>query len=158
MYGYECTLQTDTEAITYIFDFLLRRQGLPLELACKVAAAPFWSDIERTPEDEKELLTVLRSVYSSLLINGPFSIILGMSSGIVALNDRIKLRPLTAATNGDFLYVASEESAIREICPHPERVWAPKGGEPVIGLLDDSEIKPQGGVQDLFIPTVTNVR
>ena len=31
MYGYKCNLQTDTEVITYIADYLLRRQGLTLE-------------------------------------------------------------------------------------------------------------------------------
>ena len=31
MFGYKCTLQTDTEVITYIADYLLRRQGLSLE-------------------------------------------------------------------------------------------------------------------------------
>ena len=33
MFGYQCTLQTDTEVITYIADYLLRRQGLTLEEA-----------------------------------------------------------------------------------------------------------------------------
>lgn len=30
MYGYNCNLLTDTEVITYIFDYLVRRQGLTL--------------------------------------------------------------------------------------------------------------------------------
>ena len=42
MYGYHCALQTDTEAITYIVDYLLRRQGLTLEETASVIAAPFW--------------------------------------------------------------------------------------------------------------------
>jgi glutamate synthase domain-containing protein 1 len=54
---------------------------------------------------------------------------------MVGLNDRIKLRPLVAATKDDLLYVSSEESAIREVCPKPDSVWAPRGGEPVIGFL-----------------------
>jgi len=136
MFGYNCTLQTDTEAITYIFDLLLRKHQLPLKTAITAVAAPFWSQIEHMGEDEKELVKAIRAVYSSVLINGPFSIILGSRNGIVALNDRIKLRSLVAATKGDFLYVASEESAIREVCPEPDRIWAPKGGEPVIGLLE----------------------
>ena len=41
MYGYHCALQTDTEAITYIVDYLLRRQGLTLEETASVIAAPF---------------------------------------------------------------------------------------------------------------------
>ena len=31
MFGYKCTLQTDTEVITYIADYLLRKQELSLE-------------------------------------------------------------------------------------------------------------------------------
>lgn len=139
MFGYECTLQTDTEAITYIFDLLLRKHGIPLEVALKAVVAPFWKDVERMEQQEQEKIKAIRSMYSSLLINGPFSIILGSSKGIVALNDRIKLRSLVAATKGDFLYVASEESAIREVCSDPDHVWAPRGGEPVIGLLEGEE-------------------
>ena len=41
MFGYKCTLQTDTEVITYIADYLLRRQKLSLEETASVIAAPF---------------------------------------------------------------------------------------------------------------------
>ena len=143
MFGYKCTLQTDTEAITYIFDLLIRKHGLPPEVAVAVVAAPFWTEIDRMSLEKKELYRAARIIYSSLLINGPFSIILGSSRGIMALNDRVKLRPLTAADDGNFLYVASEESAIREICPYPERVWMPRGGEPVVGLLDESVVRQE---------------
>ncbi|NLT95666.1 MAG: glutamine amidotransferase family protein [Clostridia bacterium] len=139
MYGYKCTLMTDTEAITYIFDLLLRKFGLPLESAVNIVAAPFWSNIERMEPERKKLMKSLRAVFGSLLINGPFSIILGGENGFVALNDRLKLRSLVAAEKGDIIYVASEESAIREVCPNPHRVWAPQGGEPVIGLLEGKE-------------------
>jgi len=139
MFGYKCTLQTDTEAITYIFDLLLRKHHLPLEVAIIAMAAPFWSEIERMSEEKKELIKAIRAVYGSALVNGPFSVILGSGNGIVALNDRLKLRSLVAATKGDFLYIASEESAIRRICKNPEKVWTPKGGEPVIGLLEGVE-------------------
>jgi hypothetical protein len=54
---------------------------------------------------------------------------------MVALNDRIKLRPLVAARKGDVLYVASEESAIRQIVPSPDAVWAPRAGEPVVARI-----------------------
>ena len=54
----------------------------------------------------------------------------------MALNDRIKLRSLVAAEKGDTLYVASEEAAIRIVCPSPDRVWSPQGGEPIIGLVE----------------------
>jgi glutamate synthase domain-containing protein 1 len=114
----------------------MRKQGLSLEMAVATVASPLWKEIDRMDEDKKELIKSLRIVYSSLLVNGPFSIILGSRNGMVALNDRIKLRNMVAATKGDFLYVASEESAIREICAQPEEIWVPKGGEPVIGLLE----------------------
>ncbi|MBT9139530.1 MAG: Glutamate synthase (NADPH) large chain [Dehalococcoidia bacterium] len=143
MFGHKCTLQTDTEAITYIFDLLVRKHGLPLDVAVAVVAPPFWNEIDRMPPEKRAIHRAARLVYSSLLINGPFSIVLGSSRGIMALNDRIKLRPLTAAEKGDFLYVASEESAIREICPQPDRVWMPRGGEPVIGLLNDQALQAE---------------
>ena len=115
----------------------MRKCGLPLEIAVKAVAAPFWSEIDRMGEEEKELLKAIRTVYASLLVNGPFSIILGSNKGIVALNDRIKLRSLVAAEKDDFVYVASEESAIRAVCEEPDRIWAPRGGEPVIALLEE---------------------
>ncbi|MEE1038547.1 MAG: hypothetical protein U0K95_05200, partial [Eubacterium sp.] len=38
MFGYKCNLQTDTEVITYIMDYLVRVQGLTLEEAASVIA------------------------------------------------------------------------------------------------------------------------
>lgn len=140
MYGYKMTLQTDTEVVTYAIDLLVRRHKLPLELAARVLAPPLWQEIDRLPAAEGDLYTRLRVVYGSLLMNGPFSIIVGFSGGLMALNDRLKLRPLVAACCGATLYMASEEAAIREICPYPEKVWYPEGGEPVIGRLERREI------------------
>ncbi len=136
MYGYECTLMTDTEVITYIIDLLVRKHGMNLREAVSVMAAPFWSEIELMDEENKRKFEAIRAVYGSALINGPFSIILGFEGGMMALNDRIKLRPLVAAEKGDMLYVASEEAAIRVICPSPDRVWSPSGGEPVFGFVE----------------------
>lgn len=136
MYGYKCTLLTDTEVMTYIMDYLLRRQGLTLQEAASVVAAPFWSTISRMEKEKREELTYLRNVFSGLLVTGPFSIILGFTGGMMALNDRLKLRSMVAAEKGDMGYVASEESAIRVIEPEPDRVWAPAGGEPVIFTLN----------------------
>jgi glutamine phosphoribosylpyrophosphate amidotransferase len=73
------------------------------------------------------------------MLNGPFAIVLGFNGGMVALNDRIKLRPLVAAEQGSVLMVASEESAMREVLDAPDRVWAPKAGEPVIGRIEGME-------------------
>ena len=133
MFGYHCTLQTDTEVITYIMDYLLRRQGLTLGEAASVIAAPFWSTIEKkTDLEDKAKHVYLRTVFPSLLVTGPFSIVLGFNGGLMALNDRLKLRSMVVAEKDDRVYVASEEAAIRVMEPNVENVWAPAGGEPVI--------------------------
>ena len=132
MYGYKCTLLTDTEVITYIIDFLVRKQGLTLTETARVIAAPFWSTIEKLPPEERERLTYLRNAFGSLLITGPFSILLGFTGGMMALNDRLKLRSMVVGEKGDRVYMASEECAIRAIEPELDRVWSPAGGEPVI--------------------------
>ena len=137
MFGYHCSLLTDTEVITYILDYLVRREGLSLEEAASVIAAPFWTEIERMPAEEKERMTFLRRAYSSLLITGPFSILYGFDGGLMALNDRSKLRSMVIAEQGDRVYVASEECAIRAIAPDVGSVRAPRGGEPAIFLLNE---------------------
>ena len=132
MFGYKCTLQTDTEVITYIADYLLRRQSLTLEEMASVVAAPFWSTIEQRDEAEREQLLYLRKVFPSLLITGPFSIVLGFEGGLMALNDRLKLRSMVVGEKDDKVFFASEEAAIRAMEPDAEHIWAPAGGEPVI--------------------------
>lgn len=135
MFGYRCSLQTDTEVVAYLLDLLLRRHNLPEEMVYSIMASPFWTDIDRMEPQQRELLTHLRMVYGSALLNGPFSFIIGSSQGMVGLTDRIMLRPMVAAEKGDLFFLASEEAAIREVCPEPDRVWNPPGGEPVIGRL-----------------------
>ena len=49
----------------------------------------------------------------------------------MALNDRLKLRSLITAEKGNKTFFASEESAIRVICPDPEKIMAVEGGTPV---------------------------
>ena len=132
MFGYKCTLQTDTEVITYIADYLLRRQGLTLEETASVIAAPFWSTIRGMDPDSAAQLAYLRTIYPSLLITGPFSIVLGFTGGLMALNDRLKLRSMVVAEKDDRVFIASEEAAIRAMEPDARNVWAPMGGEPVI--------------------------
>jgi len=147
MFGYQCTLLTDTEVITYIVDFLLRKKGLTLEEMAHVIAAPFWSTIEKKPEEEREVLTYLRNTFSSLLITGPFSILLGFQGGIMALNDRLKLRSMVIGEKDDMVYIASEECAIRIVASELDKFWSPKGGEPAIFTLSSGkpEFVPNGG-------------
>lgn len=133
MFGYKCNLQTDTEVITYIFDYLVRKQGLTLGEAASVVAAPFWSTIEnQTDLEDKQKHIYLRTTFPSLLVTGPFSIILGYEGGLMALNDRLKLRSMVAGEKGNKVYIASEEAAIRAMEPDAENIWSPAGGEPVI--------------------------
>lgn len=133
MFGYKCNLQTDTEVITYIFDYLVRVQGLTLEEATSVVASPFWSTIaNKTDIEDKEKHTYLRTLFPSLLITGPFSIVLGYNGGLMALNDRLKLRSMVVGEKNNKVYIASEEAAIRVMEPNVENIWAPAGGEPVI--------------------------
>jgi glutamate synthase domain-containing protein 1 len=134
-YGYNCTMQTDTEVLAYALDLLRRRQNLPLPIVAKILAPPFWEEIDEMEPTEKQLYLTIRASYGSLLMNGPFSIIAARQGEMVGLSDRMKLRPLVAATNGDSFYISSEESAIRAVAPTLERVWNAVGGEPVVATL-----------------------
>jgi glutamate synthase domain-containing protein 1 len=146
MYGYACTLQTDTEVIAYAADLLMRKQHLPISIVAKILAPPIWNSIDTMNEKEKKLLTTLRMVYGPLLMNGPFSIIIGQTGKMIGLTDRIRLRPLTAATRGSMFYLSSEEASIRLISPELDSVWTPNGGEPVV-----SELNSKGMVMNEII-------
>lgn len=137
MFGYKCNLQTDTEVITYIIDYLVRVQGLTLEEAAGVIAAPFWSTIESKNPEERRKYTYLRTLFPSLLVTGPFSVVLGFSGGLMALNDRLKLRSMVVGEKDDKVFIASEEAAIRVMEPDAENIWAPAGGEPVIVMTKE---------------------
>lgn len=144
MFGYKCTLFTDTEVITYILDLVVRKHGLPKELACKVLSSAFWKDIDQMDKKDQELNRALRMVYGSALLNGPFAILFAFHNGLIGLNDRVKLRPLVVGYKGDRVYMASEESAIRIIEPNLDSVFAPKAGEPVIVEFDNKrDASPQ---------------
>ena len=140
MFGYKCTLLTDTEVITYIIDYLVRQQGLTMEEAANVMAAPFWTTIAQQPPQRKERFTFLRQAFSSLLLTGPFSILVGYTGGLMALNDRLKLRSMVVGEAGSRVYISSEESAIRAIQPDLDRVWSPKGGEAAIFTVKEGAL------------------
>jgi glutamate synthase domain-containing protein 1 len=138
MHGYDCTMQTDSEAIAYLFDLLIRKHRVPLKYVPDILASDFWKNIDLMDESEKKIKTALRVVYASALVNGPFAVIIGHSGGMMALSDRVKLRPMVAANDGDWLYVSSEEAGIREISPGVKDLWHPKAGELVVGILEGS--------------------
>ncbi|MEM2866553.1 MAG: hypothetical protein QW098_05385 [Candidatus Hadarchaeales archaeon] len=135
-FGYYCTLFTDTEVITYLFDLLARKHGFSFEIIGKILAAPFWDEIGRLPESQRMIFKTLRMTYGSALVNGPFATIIGRTGAIVGISDRIKLRPLVAARKGSVLYLSSEESGIRKVCGSPDEVWRPRAGEVVVGKLE----------------------
>ncbi|MDO5335284.1 MAG: glutamine amidotransferase family protein [Coriobacteriia bacterium] len=146
-FGYNCDLQTDTEVITYLFDLLIRRHGLSAETAAHIMTAPSWEEIDRMEPGLAAYESALRTVYSSALINGPFSVILGSEEGLLALNDRLKLRALMVAEKGDMVYLASEQAAIEVICPDAENMRSVEGGVPfVVELNEVAERKRREGV------------
>ena len=46
-FGYDCTLKTDTEVITYLFDLLVRRHGFSQEMAAHIMCASAWDEIDK---------------------------------------------------------------------------------------------------------------
>lgn len=136
-FGYDCELQTDTEVITYLFDFLSRRCGFSQETAAHIMTASSWEDIDKLPKELAAYETALRVVYSSALVNGPFSVILGSDEGLLALNDRLKLRALMVGEKGSMVYLASEQAAIEVVCPDAENVRSIDGGVPYVIQLDE---------------------
>ncbi|HOK56789.1 MAG TPA: hypothetical protein PKV21_09645 [bacterium] len=132
-FGYYCTLFTDTEVITYLFDLLYRKHKIDFETIGNILASPFWFQIERIEDENcKNFLKSLRIIYGPGLVNGPFGIIVANSEYMVGLNDRIKLRPLVAGEDEDFYYLSSEESAIRIISKDLKNVYEIEAGKPVI--------------------------
>ena len=134
-FGYHCTMQTDTEVVAYAIDLLMRKHNLPLEVVAEILAPPFWDEIERLPQKKQDLARALRQVYGSLLLNGPFAVIIAHQGEMIGLTDRIRLRPLTVGEKGDMLYISSEESAIRLISPDLDKAWIPTGGQAIVGRL-----------------------
>lgn len=145
MHGYACTLETDTEVLAYIVDLLARRQRLPMSLVTKIMAPPLWEEIERMKEPERSELIKLRQIYSSLLVNGPFACVIAHHGEMIGLNDRIRLRPMTAGIGGENLYISSEEASIRLVCPELDEFWSPQGGDPIVG-----RVKPES--PEIFEP------
>ena len=114
-----------------------RKLGLTYPEISNVIAAPFWSTIEKQEPRERERLTYLRNAFASLMVTGPFSILVGYTGGLMALNDRLKLRSMVVGEKDETVYIASEECAIRVIAPELDKIWAPRGGEAVIVNLND---------------------
>jgi glutamate synthase domain-containing protein 1 len=144
MYGYHCTMHTDTEVMAYAADLLMRKHRLPIEVVADILAPPLWSQIDRMDERKRAFHRYLRNTYGSLLMNGPFTIILSHNGEMIGLTDRIRLRPLTGAFKGEMVFLSSEEAAIRLVEPNLDKAWIPMGGEPVVGRLTDDALDEHG--------------
>ncbi len=138
MHGYLCTMRTDTEVVAYAADLIMRRHGLPSEIAAAVFASPLWHEMEHMPESERCIYRALRQTYGSLLLNGPFTVIIARNGEMIGLGDRIRLRPLVSGIKGNILYVSSELSAIYIAEPQLEVICIPQGGQPIIGRLGEA--------------------
>lgn len=82
------------------------------------------------PPEEAERAGVSPQGVSLSAADGAVFHYLGFNGGLMALNDRLKLRSMVVAEKDDRVFIASEEAAIRTMEPEAENVWAPMGGEP----------------------------
>lgn len=145
MNGYRCSVLTDTEVVAYLWDLLVRRNRLPIEVASFVMAPWTFDDIARMSPEHRRLAEWLRITYREAFLNGPFSIIVGRSQPetmLIALADRKKLRPMIAGLSPDegTAYCASEECAIRIVEPEA-KTWAPEAGNPFIAVVGKGIIR-----------------
>lgn len=135
--GYVCRMQTDSEVVAYLLDLLIRRHGLSIYDCAMALAPPYWATVERMEDDrQREHLLSLKIIYESAMLNGPFAILAACGEAVFSLTDNTKLRPMTVATTKDYSYFASEVSALYEMEENPERVFAPRAGQPYIVELN----------------------
>jgi len=149
MWGYQCKLLTDTEVIAYFFDLLTRKQGLSKLIACNILTPPYYDEITRMENGDRNYFKLLRINYGAAMLNGPFSILVACNRpvpSLLGLTDRKKLRPLVAGISEDSntVYMSSEESAIRYVEPNPSSIWAPTAGMPIIAELGTGLISMGG--------------
>jgi glutamate synthase domain-containing protein 1 len=139
MWGYKCTLLTDSEVLTYIIDLLCRQHGLPNHITAMAMAPRYYEELASWTPEQRKLALNIRMTYRPAMVNGPFSILVGSSNPVptfMALTDRKKLRPMTVAVSkdGNTVFAASEECAFRRVKVDSE-TWASVAGNPVIAQL-----------------------
>jgi glutamate synthase domain-containing protein 1 len=159
MYGYKCTLMTDTEVLSYLFDLLVRRHNIPLPIATLAFNPPLYDKIALMTLAQQKVMKNIRMTYRSALLNGPFSIIVGREKPtptLVSLTDRKKLRPQVCAVSDDAntVYVSSEEASFQRLAIDPTfdlnygEVWAPKAGTAVVVELGNGILR--NGTEEPF--------
>jgi glutamate synthase domain-containing protein 1 len=145
-FGYKCMLFTDTEVIAYLFDLLCRRHEIPISIATFALTPSLYEEIEKLDETSQNMFKYIRATYRSAMLNGPFSIVVGLSNPkptMIGLMDRKKLRPLVVGISDDenTIYMSSEEASFRKLSidnynSDIKRIWHPKSGTAVIAELD----------------------
>ena len=139
MFGYKCTLRTDTEVISYLFDLFVRELKMPLEDTCAILSPLLWEEIEVEQDKERRRkLLHLRQYYPQALLNGPFAILVANGREMIAMHDHLKLRPLVGAKRGDQYYFSSEECSFEILCPDRELTWMLEGGKPYIVRMKEA--------------------
>ena len=132
-FGYKCTMFTDTEVVAYLVDLLVRRHGLPAELAVTALAPPFWDEIDAMEGDR-----------AAALPRPPAH--LRLRDDERAVRDRGRGPGLDGRVHGPLQAPAArrgrgrrpalrlvEEAAIRAMEPNLDRVFMPRAGEPIVG-------------------------
>ncbi|MEM2203873.1 MAG: glutamate synthase [Sulfolobales archaeon] len=113
---------TDSEVVAMLFDQLLS-EGYDVEDAVKILANPSRKHHILDPSTDY--------IYRNARLDGPFTAIIGYSSGddiyMIVIADRSKFRPVILAEDQEWIYAASEESEVRELSPNA-RVWTLKPG------------------------------
>lgn len=145
MAGYKCSLLTDTEVITYLWDLLVRKHRLPIQVAAFAMAPWYHADIDRLDDKSRKLADQLRVTYKEAFLNGPFSILVGRSrpeTTMIAMADRKKLRPLIIGESASkkIAYAASEECAIRVVDDSAD-TWVTPPGSPMIAKVGQGIIR-----------------
>lgn len=158
-FGYKCTLKTDTEVIAYLFDLLVRKHKIPVPIASIALAPPLFDEIELMEEKYQYVLKNLRATYRSAMLNGPFSIVVGMSDPtptMIGLSDRKKLRPLVAGISEDenTIFMSSEEASFKRLMLNSsdnfqfKEIWHPESGKALIARVGEGLIRK--GVEKPF--------
>jgi len=149
-FDYKCSLFTDTEVIAYLFDLLIRKHNFPVTIASLALAPPLFSEIEQMEKKYQIVLKNIRATYRSAMLNGPFSIVVGLTDPeptLVGLSDRKKLRPLVAGMSEDknTIFLSSEEASFKRLQLDEEynfdRIWHPKSGSAIVARIGDGLIR-----------------
>jgi glutamate synthase domain-containing protein 1 len=158
-FGYKCTLFTDTEVIAYLFDLLCRRHKMPIPIASLALAPPLFDHIEHMEENYQIALKNIRATYRSAMLNGPFSVIVGLANPIptlIGLSDRKKLRPMVAGISDDenSIFMSSEEASFKRLMLDSnadfsfKEIWHPKSGTAIIAKLGEGLVR--NGLENPF--------